>query len=91
MARIGGQFFHVDLGNHLEHVPQLVPALVEDDVRNAILCGEIDVVLVGLRVDTGFKIYAINVVGIPPVPGHVARFDPGGVLDLRRFSGKPGS
>ena len=86
---IGSQFFHVDFGNDLEHVSQLVPAFVEDDVRNTVFRGEINVVLVSLRVDAGFEIYAINVVGIPPVPGHLSRFDPGAVLDLRRLSGKP--
>ena len=50
---------------------------------------EIDVVLVSLRVDTGFEVDAVNVIRVPPVPGHLAWFDPRRILHLRRLLQKP--
>ncbi len=83
--RVGSQLFHVDLRHDLQHIAELVPAFVEDDVLEAVLRGEIDVVLVGLRVDAGFEIHAVDIVGVPPVPGDFARFDPRRVRHLRRL------
>src|SRR5262249_1161059 len=51
--------------------------------------GEVDVVLVSLRVDTGFEVDRVDIVVVPPVPGDFARFDPGGVAQLRGLFEEP--
>jgi len=61
------------------------PAIIDDDIFNAVFGGKIDVVFVRFGVDAGFEINSIDVIGIPPVPGNFARLDPGGILELARF------
>ena len=82
LLRVRRQRGHVDLGRDRHQVAQLVPALVQDDVRDAVLRGEVDVVLVGLGVDARPERHAVDVVRVPPVPGHLARPDPRGVGEL---------
>src|SRR5207245_9087675 len=86
---ISREFFHVDFRYDFEQIPEFVPALVENDVLDAVPRGEIDVVLVSLRVDPGFEVDIVDVVGIPPVPGDLTWLDPGCVLELRRLLKQP--
>ena len=86
LSGIGGEFFHIDFWNYVQHVPQLVPAFIQDDVLQSIFRSEVDVIFVGLRVDAGFEIHAVDVVGIPPVPSHLAGPNPRSVVHLRWLS-----
>ena len=73
---VSSQLLHIDFGNDVEHIPKLVPAFVQNDVLDAIFGGEVDVILVGLGVDSGLKIHIVNVVEVPPVPRDLAWLDP---------------
>ena len=75
----------VDAGDDVEEVvaPQSGPALVENDIFDAVARGEVDVVEIGLRVDTGLKVNAIELQVVPPVPSHLARPDPRRVGNAR--------
>ena len=55
------EFAEVDLGNHPEEVgrPLDSPALVEYDVFYAVLCGEIDVILVCVVIDSGLEVDSV--------------------------------
>ena len=82
---VGDQFGQVDRGNDLEKVGLFVhgPAFVEDDVFDAVVGGEVDVVFIGFVVDSRLEVHAVEVPGVPPVPGHLAGFDPRNVLHAR--------
>lgn len=75
---VGDQFGQVDFGDDLEKVGLFVhgPAFVEDDVFDAVVGGEVDVVFIGFVVDSRLEVHAVEVPGVPPVPGHLAGFDP---------------
>ena len=45
--------------------------------------GEVDVVFIGFVVDSRLEVHAVEVPGVPPVPGHLAGFDPRDVLHAR--------
>ena len=77
------QFAEVDFGYHLHQVGLLVhgPALVEDHVFDAVPRGEVDVVFVGVVVDAGLEVHAVEVPVVPPVPCHLSGPDPRGVPD----------
>ena len=45
-------------------------------VFDALGGGEVDIVLVGLRVDPGAEVHSVEVPVVPPVPGHLAGLDP---------------
>ncbi len=79
LLRVGGQRLHVEAGGDREQVAERVPAFVQDDVLQAVLGGEVDVVLVGVGVDAGLERHAREVEVVPPVPRHLARRDPGRV------------
>jgi hypothetical protein len=82
LFRVRRQLFHVYFRHDVQHIAKFVPAFIQDDVRNSVLRGEIDVVLIRLRVDPGSEVHAVNIVVVPPVPGYLARLDPTGVLHL---------
>src|SRR6267378_2053882 len=86
LLAVGHQLFDVNFRRYLEQIAEFVPAFVEDDVLNAVFGSEVDVVLVGLRVDAGLEIDAIDIIGVVPVPGDLAWLDPRCVLELRRLS-----
>ncbi len=65
-------------------IAELVPALVEDDVGDAVLRREVDVVAVRLVVHAGAEGHAAQVEVVVPVPGHLARPDPRHVGESRR-------
>ena len=73
---IGRQFVHVDFRNDLQHVPQLVPAFIENDVGQTVFRGKVDVILIRLRVDSSLEVHAVNIVEVPPVPSHFPWLDP---------------
>ena len=80
---VGHQLGQVDLGYHLEQVGFLVnsPAFVQDDIFDAVSAGKVDVVFIGLCVDTCLEVYTIDVPSVPPIPCHLAGFDPADVID----------
>ena len=90
---VGEEFLEVYLRHDLEEVRLLVdsPALVEDDVLDAVLGGEIDVVFVSLVIDSGLEINTVDVPVVPPVPSHLSGLDPApiGVL-VGRGAEQPG-
>ena len=68
----------VNLRNHLHKVGLLVhsPALIEDDILDTVGGSKINVVFVGLVVDSGTEIHTIEIPVIPPVPGNLSRTHP---------------
>lgn len=86
LAAVGHQLLEIHLGHDLHQVGRAVhgPAVVDEDVLQPVLCGEVDVVLVGSGVDACLEIDAVEVQGVPPVPGHLAGSDPRRIVDLRR-------
>ena len=91
--RIGEEFLKIYLRHDLEEVRFLVdgPALVEDDVFDAVFGGEIDVVLISLVVDSRLEINAVEVPVVPPVPSHLSGLDPAPVgVFVRWLPKQPG-
>ena len=84
LLRVIDQLLHVQVRSHFQQIPQLVPAVIQDDVRNPVFRREVNVVLIGFRVDARLKIHSIDVPIIPPIPGHFPRLDPRSVLNFRR-------
>ena len=84
------QHGQVDVRHHLEEVGLTVhcPTFVEDDILNAVLGGEINIILVGIVVDACFEVHAGEVPVIPPVPCHLAGLNPAKVLYLAGLAQK---
>ena len=61
LLRVGDQLFHVHFRHDFQQIAQLVPAFIQNDVRNLIFRREVDEVLVRLRVDARLKIHAIQI------------------------------
>ena len=57
------------------------PSFVDDDIFQMVACGEVDVVAVGGGVHAGHEVHPRQVGVVPPVPGHLARLYPRGVLE----------
>ena len=78
----------VDLRHHLEEVRLLVdrPALVQNHIFYPVLGGEIYIIFIGVVVDAGAEVDAVEVPGIPPVPGHLSGPDPAEIGPLRGFT-----
>ena len=70
------QFLQVDLRDHLQHIIHYGPTSIEDHVADAMLRREVDVIFIGIVVDTRTEIDTAQITGIPPLPGHLARLDP---------------
>ena len=87
---VGDEFLKIDVRVDQEQVRlrSLRPTLVHNDVLNAVRGSEVDVVLVGLRVDSSPEIDSVKIPVVPPVPGHLPRFYPAPVSVLVRRSGK---
>ena len=83
LLSVGDELLEVQFGDDGEHVAALgvVPALVEDNIFDAVLGSEVDVILIGRHVDAGLEGYALEVPGVPPVPRHFAGLDPRRVAD----------
>src|SRR5215467_7304000 len=79
LLAISDQFLDIHSRHYLEQVAQLVPSLVQYYVLNPVFRSEIDIVLVGLGIDACLEIDAVDIVGIPPVPCDLPRFDPGDI------------
>ena len=77
------QLTEVDFGHHLHQVGLLVhgPPFVEDHVFDAVPRSEVDIVLVGLVVDAGLEVHAVEIPVVPPVPRHLSGPDPRCVFD----------
>ena len=56
------------------------PAFIEDDIFDAMLLGEVDVVLVGVVVDAGAEVHPVEVPSVPPVPSDFSRLHPAEIL-----------
>lgn len=90
---IGQKLFKVDLRDDLVKIGLLVdsPAFIEDDLFNAMLGSEIDVVLVSGIVDSGLEIDSVDVPVVPPVPCNLSGLYPAPVDSLvSRGSKQPG-
>ena len=80
------ELLEVDLGHDLHQVGLLVdrPSFVQDDILDALLGSEIDVVFVGFVVDPSLEINPVDVPVVPPVPGDLAGLDPAPIAGLGR-------
>ena len=76
LLRIVHQLLQVDCRDHLQHIIHYGPASIEDHVADAMLRREVDVIFIGIVVDTRTEIDTTQITGIPPLPGHLARLDP---------------
>ena len=72
----------IDLRDDLHQIGFLVdsPAFIEDDIFDAMLLGEVDVVLVGVVVDAGAEVHSVEVPSVPPVPSDFSRLHPAEIL-----------
>ena len=52
------------------------PSFVHDDIRNTELGCEVNVVFIGIHIETRTEIYPIEACVVPPFPTHLSRFDP---------------
>ena len=78
LAGIGHQLLKVDFGHHLHQVGLFVysPSLIENHIFNAVAGRKVDVVAVGVVVNTSLEVNALQIPGVPPVPSHLARLYP---------------
>ena len=80
VARLGvfDEFGEVDFRNGREHVARLrfVPAFVENDVFEVVLCSKVDVMLVGLVVDASLEVDTLQSPVVPPVPSYMTWANP---------------
>ena len=61
---------------------RVVPSFVKDDVFQTVIMSKIYVILVGIKVDARLEIHTFQIPVVPPVPSHLARFDPGSIAYL---------
>ena len=82
---------HVNFRIDLQEVLSLAdsPAVIKNHVFNAVGRCKINVIFVGLRVDARLEVHSVEIPVVPPVPGYLAGFDPGNILNARRFGQKP--
>ena len=65
------------------------PAVVHNHVFDPLRGGEVDVILIGLGIDSGTEVHARDVPGVPPIPSHLAGPNPRRVVDLRGLGEQP--
>ena len=84
------QHRQVDFRHHLEEVGLTVhcPTFVKNDIFNAVSGGEINIILIRIVIDACFEVHAGEVPVIPPVPRHLAGFNPTEVLYLAGLAQK---
>ena len=58
---------------------RVVPSFIKDDVFQAVIMSKIYVIFVSIEVDACLEIHTFQIPVVPPVPGHLARFDPGSI------------
>ena len=80
------EFGEIEVGNHRQHVAALrvVPTLVEHDIFDAVLRGEVDVIFICVGVDAGLEVNLTETPVVPPVPSHLSGLDPARVGHARR-------
>ena len=89
LLAVGDQALQVDGGIELLHERlTAAPALVDDDILQVVVGGEVDIIQIGIGVHAALEVDTRDVGVVPPVPGHFARLDPRGVLDAA-LGGQP--
>ena len=75
---VGEQLLEVDGGHDVKQVGLALgaPAVVHDDIFDAVLGGEIDVMLICVVVDADHEVDSRHIEIVPPVPSDLARLDP---------------
>ena len=76
-------FFQIDLRDHLQQVGFQVdcPTFIQDHILDTMLGSEVDIIFIGIIIDTGTKINIINIPVVPPIPGNLTRLDPGDIAN----------
>ena len=76
------QFGQVNLGHDLHQVGLEVdrPTLIEQHIGHTAAGRKVDVLLVGCIVDARLEGDTVEVPVVPPLPGRLARLNPGGIL-----------
>ena len=58
---------------------RVVPSFIKDDVFQIVIMSKIYVIFVSIEVDACLEIHTFQIPVVPPVPSHLARFDPGSI------------
>ena len=58
---------------------RVVPSFIKDDVFQTVIMSKIYVIFVSIEIDACLEIHTFQIPVVPPVPGHLARFDPGSI------------
>ena len=61
---------------------RVVPSFIKDDVFQTVIMSKIYVIFVSIEVDACLEIHTFQIPVVPPVPSHLARFDPGSIAYL---------
>ena len=61
---------------------RVVPSFIEDDVFQTVIMSKIYVIFVSIEVDACLEVHTFQIPVVPPVPSHLARFDPGSIAYL---------
>ena len=61
---------------------RVVPSFIKDDVFQTVIMSKIYVIFVSFEVDACLEIHTFQIPVVPPVPSHLARFDPGSIANL---------
>ena len=88
-SSVGTDLFHVKSVSHVKHIANVVPPLVQDHVFNAILRRKVYVMFIGLTIEPCLEVNTKKIIGIVPVPCHLARSDPTEVNTADRRCAKP--
>ena len=61
---------------------RVVPSFIEDDVFQTMIMSKIYIILVSFEIDARLEVHTFQIPVVPPVPSHLARFDPGSIAYL---------
>ena len=80
---ITNQLFQVQLRNDSQHIPftRIIPTLIEYNELYPVIRREINIILISLHIDTGFKVNVIDSPIIPPVPCDLSSLYPRAVTN----------
>ncbi len=75
---------HIIFGS--KDIPVLIPPFIDENIRQAVLCGEIYVIEICFGIDPCLELHSVPPESIPPVPARQTGFDPGNVFQFARCS-----